>query len=217
MGNPATAATCDPNWSPKFSQVKMGGFDGSKASVQQITDQQIAKFGGVNQSISKVENELTSYQEQLVQHQNAGDADGVNQLQQLILFSKGMLEVLRCRQGMSPGQTTNSAAARPNIYTPGSNTQNSGTSTTTHTYTPGMSSDGCFQGDGRGTVACNENGQTPSSLEGGAVGSGGRNSKVYVPGSSTSDNLSTTTNSDGAPATAPSNDDSKGMLTREGI
>ena len=96
-----TDTGCDPNWSPKFNQITIDGFDSSKESVRQITEQQIAKYGGVDQSITEVESERQSYEDQLVQQQNDGNAAGVNQLQQLILFSDGMLDILRCRQRIS--------------------------------------------------------------------------------------------------------------------
>ena len=112
--------SCDPNWSPKFSQINILGFDSSPASVRQITDQQVAKYGGVAQSIREVESEEVSYRQQLVQQQNDGNADGVNQVQQLIQFSDGMLDILRCRQqiasqasSVAPGPSGSAAGAVP--------------------------------------------------------------------------------------------------------
>ncbi len=106
---------CDPNWSPKFSQVTFGGFDNSPASVRQLTDQQVAKYGGVDQSIKQVESEKANYQQQLVQQQNDGNVDGVNQVQQLILFSDGMLDILRCRQQISAQANSSSAVATSRV------------------------------------------------------------------------------------------------------
>jgi TPR repeat protein len=124
--NSPAAASCDPNWSPKFSQITSGGFDNSPASVRQITEQQIAKYGGVSQSIRQVESEKASYQQQLVQQQNDGNAAGIEQVQQLLLFSDGMLDILRCRQQIatqasstSPGATTAASNGASGTVPPG--------------------------------------------------------------------------------------------------
>jgi tetratricopeptide (TPR) repeat protein len=137
-----SGSECDPNWSPKFNDINVLGFENSPESVKQKTDEQVANFGGVAGATAEANREKEILEQQLAQAQNADDDDAANKWGQMVQFMDGMLDVLQCRAGTSAEQASSSpepAAAPLATYTPGGDNSSSGTGN--RVYTPGSSSD----------------------------------------------------------------------------
>lgn len=103
-------ANCDPNWSPKFDQITDAGvLEGLKEPG--LMETAISQAGGLDPFIEESSRTETSDQEELAQHQDAGDTDGVRKLKGLMLVNEGMLEIAECRKAR--GNQSNMSASVP--------------------------------------------------------------------------------------------------------
>jgi hypothetical protein len=90
-------ANCDPNWSPKFDQITDAGvLEGLREPG--LMETAISQAGGLDPFIQQGNQTETSDQEEVVEHQDAGDTDGVRKLKALMLVNEGMLEIAECRK-----------------------------------------------------------------------------------------------------------------------
>jgi len=85
-------AGCDPNWSPRFNSLTADP-DGMRAAIKQKLEGLIAQYGGLDGTITEVENEIQSDQ----QREDLSE----DQLQALVSMNQGIIDILKCRQGMA--------------------------------------------------------------------------------------------------------------------
>jgi hypothetical protein len=98
-------ASCDPNWSSKLDQISdpqvrgMFSLDSInvRANGKQFIDEYVRRLGSVDKFMQAAEQSQVDDQDQLTQHQKAGDSDGVAKLEQMMLFNAAMMEIGRCR------------------------------------------------------------------------------------------------------------------------
>ncbi len=103
-------ANCDPNWSPKFDQITGAGvLEGLREPG--LIETAISQAGGLDPFIEESSRTETSDQEEMVEHQDAGDTDGVRKLKALMLVNEGMLEIAECRKVR--GSQSNVSASAP--------------------------------------------------------------------------------------------------------
>jgi hypothetical protein len=103
-------ANCDPNWSSKFNQIMDAGvLEGLREPG--LLETAISQAGGLDQFIQESSRTETSDQEEMVEHQDAGDSDGVRKLKALMLVNEGMLEIAECRKAR--GSQSNVSASVP--------------------------------------------------------------------------------------------------------
>jgi hypothetical protein len=101
-------ANCDLNWSPKFDQIMDAGvLEGLREPG--LMETAISQAGGLDQLIQESSRTDTSDQEEMVEHQDAADTDGVRKLKALMLVNEGMLEIAECRKARG-GQSNVSAS-----------------------------------------------------------------------------------------------------------
>jgi hypothetical protein len=114
-------ANCDPNWSAKFGQITDAGvLEGLREPG--LMETAISQAGGIDQFIQESSRTETSDQEEMVEHQDAGDTDGVRKLKALMLVNEGMLEIAECRKAR--GSQSNVSASLPGGRNPAGQTQN---------------------------------------------------------------------------------------------
>jgi TPR repeat protein len=130
-------ANCDLNWSPKFDQITDAGvLEGLREPGLMATV--ISQAGGLDQLIQESSRTEASDQEEMAEHQDAGDTDGMRKLKALMLVNEGMLEIAECRKAR--GSQSNVSASVPGGGNMAGQTQNAPATTSGNRPSPAPAS-----------------------------------------------------------------------------